>query len=191
MENRGVIELLLLVNEALEKLVDRRAEARSISEIRIVVAEASALDRESGQDRGVGAALHASTQLANRLVQDLLLSANDRYKRISNGTEGVRMVYLPMPDVIRSAGAFGTHWMMPPEVPLGVHRQGDKNVSSIDVPGDKMRWLIDSLLAPGFGEKSIGKNLGIDQPELLLKEIGELPWGTLERGLKPAAQLSK
>jgi hypothetical protein len=87
--------------------------------VRLLVAEASALDHEYHSDRGVGAKFGASEKLANGYVRELLARIGALHERVTGRPGGVKVVYLPMPDALRAAGTFGTHWMMPPTVPIG------------------------------------------------------------------------
>ena len=111
-ENRGVISLLLaLLAEASEWSGDK-----SPPSIKILVADASGTSVVYKEDRGIGAAGAAKRQIADRLISELALEVGAAWQRLSGGQSTAELVYLPMPEVLRSG--FGTHWQLPATVRL-------------------------------------------------------------------------
>lgn len=136
-ENRGIIPLLAALSESIAKL----DAATPLRPVRIVVAEASALDGDYRTDRGIGAKFGAATQLANGYVTEQLMHLD---AQLAAHQSSLRVVYLPMPDALRAAGTFGTHWMMPPRVPLGAP-SGSPVDELLEVESERVIELVDSL----------------------------------------------
>ena len=109
-ENLGLLSALLALKSALSD-PDLRGPFRDID---IVLAEASAIDFDYEQDRGVGAATGQSKErLAGRLTLELF---EDVEKRASELGARIRIHDLSLPRVFRSRGGFGTHWMFPENI---------------------------------------------------------------------------
>jgi hypothetical protein len=106
-ENLGLISALLALHSALDRLEALpHAKRRDID---IVLAEASALDFDYAQDRGVGAAAaDAKERLTGRLTLELLAQLKRRMAPAE-----VRVHDLSLPRLFRSRGGFGTHWTFP------------------------------------------------------------------------------
>jgi hypothetical protein len=185
-ENRGVLALLLALSDALEKLNGSTAPI-ALPRIRLVVAEASALDEHYKSDRGLGAKFGAATQIANGLTNALLQRVNDQYRRLARRPGDIQLVYLPMPDALRAAGTFGTHWMMPPRVPLGAALPRQQN-KQVQLESGVVIELIDALFRPDFSPAYVRATWpGLDFEEVTgrLAQGWEerTPWQTLYEGL--------
>jgi hypothetical protein len=137
-ENRGVLSLLYFLLDAQRQELARRKASpndlyRELPEIHVIVAEASALTLDYTNDQGVNAGLSAAGKVASQLMNALMadvesLSAElesvqkhpDALQEKTGGraTKLVHFHYLALPTVFRSHGGVGTHWMLPPNVPL-------------------------------------------------------------------------
>jgi len=106
-ENLGLLSALLALESALN---DRKGQP--VRDIDIVLAEASAIDIDYEQDRGVGAATGQSKErLTGRLTVEVLEHLREVVKPAK-----IRVHDLSLPRVFRSRGGFGTHWMFPRHV---------------------------------------------------------------------------
>jgi hypothetical protein len=111
-ENLGLLSALLALKSALTK----PGLAAPLRDIDIVLAEASAIDYDYHQDRGVGAATGQSKErLTGRLTLELLDQVQQAARAIDPHAT-VRIHDLSLPRVFRSRGGFGTHWMFPESV---------------------------------------------------------------------------
>lgn len=109
-ENLGLISALLALHSALDAMGD--LQNVKLRDIDIVLAEASALDYDYSQDRGVGAATGGSKErLTGRLTLELLVRLEQRV-----GPNKIHVHDLSLPRVFRSRGGFGTHWAYPGNV---------------------------------------------------------------------------
>lgn len=104
-ENLGLVSALYALRGTLQQLP---ADAK-LSDIHVLALEASAIDYDYRDDRGIGAATGGSKERINAGLTQALI------KEITGLTEqrGVafRVHYLPLPVAFRSRGGFGTHWM--------------------------------------------------------------------------------
>ncbi len=101
-ENLSLVSALLAIDSALSDLEVRGDKARDID---VVLAEASALEVDYSQDRGVGAVTNESKErLTGRLTLELLERV---IQRISPAK--VTIHDLSLPRVFRTRGGFGTH----------------------------------------------------------------------------------
>lgn len=109
-ENLGLNTALLALIEA----TAHRPADRSPRDIDLVLAEASALDFDYHQDRGLGAATEgARERLTGELTARLLAQLRQQVAPAQ-----VRVHDLALPRVFRSRGGFGTHWMFPGSIRL-------------------------------------------------------------------------
>lgn len=111
-ENLGLVSALLALENA---LTNAKGKMR-LRDIRIVMAEGSAVDYDYEQDRGVGAATGQSKErLTGRLTLELLRRVQEAVKAVDpNAT--VTLHDLSLPRVFRSRGGLGTNWMFPRDV---------------------------------------------------------------------------
>ena len=80
-----------------------------LSDIHVLAFEASAIDYDYRDDRGVGAATGGSKERINAgLTQSLLKEVG---ALVAAHGAALRVHYLPLPVAFRSRGGFGTHWM--------------------------------------------------------------------------------
>lgn len=181
-ENRGVIAILLALIEVLGG-IEKASPARpvAISDVTIVVADASGFDPAYHSDRGVGAKFDAAEQLANRLVKELLARAEVLHETLSGRKSGVRVVYLSMPDALRVAGSFGTHWMMPPRVTFRDREARKEGKPPVELSKTTMLELIDAFFSPEYSLAYLQKmRPPVEHPGRIYEETKQL-WGELKR----------
>ena len=185
-ENRGVISILLALIEELEKIKKKAAETgkkQDLADIRLIVADASALQTDYKSDRGLGAKFSASEKLANRLIKELCERAEALHKSISDRDGGFQVVDLPMPDAMRAAGTFGTHWMMPATVTIRDPLSNQENGGGIVLEDGEAKEIIDALFLDEYSASYITRRWpGLDA-EGIVELTGE-PWYRLYDGLK-------
>jgi hypothetical protein len=84
-----------------------------LRDIDIVLAEASAVDYDYSQDRGIGASTDQSKErLTGRLTLELLEELRAQAHAVDPSMH-IRIHDLSLPLAFRSRGGFGTHWMFP------------------------------------------------------------------------------
>jgi len=110
-ENLGLVSALY----ALRGTLDRLPEGTKLSDIHLVALEASAIDYDYSDDRGLGAATGGSKERINAGLTQLLI---EEVRRLAEQKHHVTVTlhYLPLPVAFRSRGGFGTHWMFAPIV---------------------------------------------------------------------------
>jgi len=86
-----------------------------LSAIHLLALEASAIDYDYSDDRGIGAATGGSKERINAGLTQTLL---DEVRKVAEQKHHVTVTlhYLPLPVAFRSRGGFGTHWMFAPIV---------------------------------------------------------------------------
>jgi hypothetical protein len=78
--------------------------------LHVIAIEASAVDYEYSQDRGIGAATGGSKErIAGGLTQMLIDRINQSL--VEHQRPKLQVTFLPLPMAFRSRGGFGTHWM--------------------------------------------------------------------------------
>jgi hypothetical protein len=108
-ENLGLISALYALEAALAKLKAKGARARPIH---VVIAEASAIDFDYSQDRGVSAFLGGSSeQLAGGLTLELRNRVDTALKNVNGDQAAVEYHFLGLPLAFRARGGVGTHWL--------------------------------------------------------------------------------
>jgi hypothetical protein len=110
-ENLGLVSALF----ALRGTLDRLPTGSKLSDIHVVALEASAIDYDYSDDRGLGAATGGSKERINAGLTQSLLTEVHRLAEQKHGVV-VTVHYLPLPVAFRSRGGFGTHWMFAPIV---------------------------------------------------------------------------
>lgn len=104
-ENLGLVSALFALRGTLSQIP---ADTR-LSDIHVLAFEASAIDYDYRDDRGVGAATGGSKERINAgLTQALLREVG---ALVNSHGAALRVHYLPLPVAFRSRGGFGTHWM--------------------------------------------------------------------------------
>jgi hypothetical protein len=101
---------------ALRGSVKSLPEGEKISDIHVLAFEASAIDYDYKDDRGIGAATGGSKERLNAGLTQMLLE-EVRGVVATHGAK-LRVHYLPLPVAFRSRGGFGTHWMFAPHIRL-------------------------------------------------------------------------
>lgn len=110
-ENLGLISALYALRSALASW----PQDTPLPEIHVIALEASAVDFDYTQDRGLGAATGGSKErLAGGLTQALLGELESDMQRLGSGGQAspLSLHYLPMPLALRTRGGIGTHWML-------------------------------------------------------------------------------
>lgn len=110
-ENLGLVSALY----ALRGTLDRLPEGTKLSDIHVMALEASAIDYDYADDRGIGAATGGSKERINAGITQMLLTEVHRLAEQKHHVS-VYVHYLPLPVAFRSRGGFGTHWMFAPIV---------------------------------------------------------------------------
>jgi hypothetical protein len=111
-ENLGLVSALYALRGSVKGL----PEGEKISDIHVLAFEASAIDYDYSDDRGIGAATGGSKERLNAGLTQMLLEE----VRGLVGSHGAKLHvhYLPLPVAFRSRGGFGTHWMFAPRIRL-------------------------------------------------------------------------
>lgn len=150
-DNKGIISLLYALLHALEVEERSRAgEIRPLPPVFVVVADASAFSHSFSQDRGVGAKMAATGQFVDQLARELWHKCEDIYLRLGGQRQDIRLFEIGMPEVLRTRGGLGTHWMLAPSVTV----RGD-GTEQVVLSGEEVRTVIDSLFQPGSAEEKI------------------------------------
>jgi hypothetical protein len=104
-ENLGLVSALFALRGTLTQL----PPDAPLGDVHILAFEASAIDYDYRDDRGIGAATGGSKERINAgLTQSLIRET--RALLAAHGA-ALRVHYLPLPVAFRSRGGFGTHWM--------------------------------------------------------------------------------
>jgi len=108
-ENRGIISLLYALRFALEQ--EQKTTHRAPPRIHVLVVDASEEETEYFQDRGVGTVISAADVYASQLMVELSAQIAKLAEQ-GGGGKRFELHYVGMPDVLRTSGSFGTHWML-------------------------------------------------------------------------------
>lgn len=104
-ENLGLVSALFALRGTLKQI----PAGRKLGDIHVLALEASAIDYDYRDDRGIGAATGGSKERINAgLTQSLL---QEIAALVATHDAVLRVHYLPLPVAFRSRGGFGTHWM--------------------------------------------------------------------------------
>jgi len=117
-ENLGLISALYALQSAID-----RAPAGRLRPIHIVLAEASAVTYDYGQDRGLSALGGSRERLAGGLTETLIKDVEDQLRTRDQASPKMEFYYLGLPLAFRARGGFGTHWMYAKEYHLNDPRQ--------------------------------------------------------------------
>ncbi len=107
-ENLGLVSALVALRNTLRSLSD--AQWQTLRPLHVIAIEASAVDYEYQEDRGVGAATGGSKERLAGAVTQLLIEAIDEQLK-AHAKQPLAVHFLPLPLAFRSRGGFGTHWM--------------------------------------------------------------------------------
>jgi hypothetical protein len=125
-ENLGLVSALYALRSTLSDM----DAATALSDIHILALEASAIDYDYSDDRGLGAATGGSKERINAgLTQSLLREVQELADRRYHVQ--VHVHFLPLPVAFRSRGGFGTHWMFAPTVRVANPHLPEKPDNSI------------------------------------------------------------
>ncbi|MBC8025376.1 MAG: patatin-like phospholipase family protein [Steroidobacteraceae bacterium] len=109
-ENLGLASALFALRGTLRELPPQA----EVADIHVLALEASAIDYDYSDDRGIGAATGGSKERINAGLTQMLL---DEVRSLACAHQGeLRVHYLPLPVAFRSRGGFGTHWMFAPRI---------------------------------------------------------------------------
>jgi hypothetical protein len=104
-ENLGLVSALFALRGTLNQI----PAGTTLGDIHVLALEASAIDYDYHDDRGIGAATGGSKERINAgLTQSLLKEVS---ALMTARGAALRVHYLPLPVAFRSRGGFGTHWM--------------------------------------------------------------------------------
>ncbi len=104
-ENLGLVSALFALRGTLGQL----PETAQLNDLHVLALEASAIDYDYRDDRGIGAATGGSKERINAgLTQSLIKEVG---ALVAKHGAALRVHYLPLPVAFRSRGGFGTHWM--------------------------------------------------------------------------------
>ncbi|HET9865210.1 MAG TPA: hypothetical protein VFP37_17345 [Steroidobacteraceae bacterium] len=104
-ENLGLVSALFALRGTLAQLPDTAV----LGDIHVLALEASAIDYDYRDDRGVGAATGGSKERINAGLTQVLI--REVGALVAKHGAALRVHYLPLPVAFRSRGGFGTHWM--------------------------------------------------------------------------------
>ena len=107
-DNRGAVSLLYALLDALPETKEEVEKLQvSYPHIHVIIADASAVNDEYSEDRGISVPIASPTKFASQLIIELK-------KEIEGilGEEKFHLHYLTMPKVLRSHGGISTHWMI-------------------------------------------------------------------------------
>jgi hypothetical protein len=148
-ENLGLVSALFALRGTLAQLP---AHA-TLSDIHVLALEASAIDYDYHDDRGVGAATGGSKERINAGLTQSLIREVGALVAAHGAT--LRVHYLPLPVAFRSRGGFGTHWMFARNVRV-------TNPLLTSAP-DWKQWLLGLA-----GDEGMQDHVDLSQPEVLL-----------------------
>jgi hypothetical protein len=159
-ENLSLVSALVALRNALLTL--SAEQWAMLRPLHVVAIEASAVDYEYSEDRGLGAATGGSKERLAGGVTQLLLDAIDT-TLTQHGRPAVALHFLPLPLAFRSRGGFGTHWMYAQEIritnplPVKIPRWYEKwrgcgeGGCRVTLDQDEMAALWGGLFAPQGG----------------------------------------
>lgn len=113
-ENLGLVSALY----ALQSAVDQMPSGTQVRPIHIVLAEASAVSYDYGQDRGLSAIEGSRERLAGALTGALIDELERQLTSRDKPGPRIEFHYLGLPLAFRARGGFGTHWMYAKEYHL-------------------------------------------------------------------------
>jgi hypothetical protein len=106
-ENLGLVSALYALRSAIAQL----PPGSEVRPIHIVLAEASAVSYDYGQDRGWAAIEGSRERLAGGLTGALIVELERQLAARDTTSPKVEFHYLGLPLAFRARGGFGTHWM--------------------------------------------------------------------------------
>jgi hypothetical protein len=133
-ENLGLVSALY----ALESAVETLPAGSKVRPIHVVLAEASAVTYDYGQDRGLSAIEGSRERLAGGLTVELIAKLKRQLATRGETSPKIEFYYLGLPLAFRARGGFGTHWMYAKEYHLNDPRPRSKRFLNF-LPGDMGR----------------------------------------------------
>jgi patatin-like phospholipase len=112
-ENLGLLSALYALKSALAGI-----GSGPVRPIHVVIAEASAVSYDYGQDRGVSALTASKERLTGGLTNELIEDIKRELDRAPGVKSDITFHYLALPLAFRARGGFGTHWMYAKEYHL-------------------------------------------------------------------------
>lgn len=134
LDNRAIETLLYTVARAFEK--QEWIRCQTPPDIHVIVADASAFSNTFVQDRAIGTAIAAGSAFAGQLAVEVF---NDLRTQYASHNGHLYFHYLPMPDLLRVSGAFGTHWMLQPRIRVLHDGRG------VNVPGESIAHVLRAM----------------------------------------------
>jgi hypothetical protein len=113
-ENLGLISALY----ALQSAIDQMPPDSQVRPIHVVLAEASAVSYDYGQDRGFSAIEASRERLAGGLTGTLIAELERQLAEREMASPKLEFHYLGLPLAFRARGGFGTNWMYAKEYHL-------------------------------------------------------------------------
>jgi len=107
-DNRGLEPVLYAARDAVQHLPKGITR---LPTLRVIIIDASGTSTGFGQNRGLGSALGAGAHFADQLNNEVANRLSDIYEA-ANQKDDLRFYYVPMPNMLRTSGSFGTHWML-------------------------------------------------------------------------------
>ena len=107
-DNRGLEPVLYAARDAVQH---RPNGATRLPTLKVVIIDASGTSTGFEQNRGLGSALGAGAHFADQLNNEVASRLIDIYEA-ANQNEDLHFYYVPMPNMLRTSGSFGTHWML-------------------------------------------------------------------------------
>jgi hypothetical protein len=107
-DNRGLEPVLYAARDAVQHLPKGITR---LPTLKVVIIDASGISNGFEQNRGLGSALGAGAHFADQLNNEVANRLRDIYKA-ANQERDLQFYYVPMPNMLRTSGSFGTHWML-------------------------------------------------------------------------------
>jgi hypothetical protein len=107
-DNRGLEPVLYAIRDAVRNLPPG---VTRLPVLAVFIVDASGIDNNFEQDRGLGSALGAGAHFADQLNNEVANSLRAIYEAAHQGND-IQFYYVPMPNMLRKSGSFGTHWML-------------------------------------------------------------------------------
>jgi hypothetical protein len=164
-DNRGLEPVLYAARDAVQHLPKGITR---LPTLRIVIIDASGTSTGFEQNRGLGSALGAGAHFADQLNNEVANQLRDIYKAANQETD-LEFYYVPMPNMLRTSGSFGTHWMLQKHIKVDNGSEA-KTFKGIEV--------VDALRAAYAGRAAAGKSAQLaswikDSPEFKTAWCGD------------------
>jgi hypothetical protein len=166
-DNRGLEPVLYAARDAIQHL----PQGTTLPTLRVIIIDASGTSSGFEQNRGLGSALGAGAHFADQLNNEVYNRLTDIYEA-ANQKEDLHFYYVPMPNMLRTSGSFGTHWMLQKWIKVN-NGTKTKTFEGTEV--------VDALRAAYAGRPAVGDSALLaswikDSPEFKTTWCGN--WGT-------------